>query len=270
MRLDAWNWEDAVLAPDVALHLHWPEMQAGRRLKEKEKKERQEKTEAALAGLQKLFDEAQAYSRIPVPRERNLNLEAMRGLFDGSRKLFIHARDVRQITAAMHFCDRYGLPFVLVGGEDAWRVADELKARGIPVVLDRTHALPMRRDEDVDIAYKTPALLRRAGVLFCTSVEGFWQVRNLSYNAGTNAAYGMTREEALESVTLSPARILGIGDRVGSLQEGKDATLVVTEGDLLDMRHSEVVLAFIEGRWIDLDNMQKDLYHKYRRKYGLE
>jgi len=274
MMLDGWNWEDAAYATDVGIHLRWPDMDVHRRQgdardKSREAEQRRHLQEKLLA-LRAFFDDARAYARNTAREETNLNLEAMRGVFDGSRKLFIHAQHLNQIEAAMAFCSDFGLRFVLVGGRDAWRVSDRLKTDSVAVVVTGTHALPLRPDDDIDGPYKLPFLLQQAGVPYCISVDGFWQVRNLSFQAGTAAAYGLTAEQALTAVTLSPARILGIDATTGSLEEGKDATLVVADGDLLDMATSRVGMAFIRGKAIDLDNMQKQLYRKYKAKYGLE
>jgi imidazolonepropionase-like amidohydrolase len=228
------------------------------------------KIEAELARIEMLFDDARAYAAGPAPSEKNLHFEAMKGLFDGSLKLFVHAHHAKQIEAAAAFCRSYGLRWILVGGRDAWRLAETLRKDSVAVVIESTHALPPRADEAVDLPYKLPFLLKNAGVDFCISVPGSWQVRNLAYQAGTAAAYGLTKEEALEAVTLAPARIAGIDATAGSLAEGKDATLVITGGDLLDMRGSDVERAFLRGRSLDLDNMQKQLFEKYKAKYGLE
>jgi imidazolonepropionase-like amidohydrolase len=158
---------------------------------------------------------------------------------------------------------------VIVGGKDAWRTTRLLREQRVPVVVVDPHSLPLRQDDDVDASYRLPWLLQRDGVEVCIAVDGFWQVRNLSYQAGTCVEYGLSPEQALEAITLAPARLLGIDATTGSIEEGKDATLVVTPGDLLDMRSSDVERAFLRGRALDLDNIQKQLNRKFRDKYGL-
>jgi imidazolonepropionase-like amidohydrolase len=128
----------------------------------------------------------------------------------------------------------------------------------------------MREDEQVDQFYQLPARLKQAGVLFCLGVDGFWQVRNLPFMAGTAATYGLTKEEALASITSSTAKILGLDDRLGTLEVDKDATFFVSSGDALDMRSNQLSMAFIQGRKIDLNNIQTDLNQRYRNKYGLK
>ena len=159
---------------------------------------------------------------------------------------------------------------VLVDGQDAWRVTALLKENNIPVILGRIHSLPPREDDDVDLSYKLPYMLKQAGVNYALSIGGSWQTRNLAFMAGTSSAYGLSKEEALESITSSPAKILGIDNTAGTLETGKDATLFISSGDALDMRTNNVEEAFIQGREINLDDVQKQLNAKYRRKYGLK
>ena len=149
-------------------------------------------------------------------------------------------------------------------------IADELAKKNIPVILGKTHELPGSADADIDQPFKTPALLQRAGVLFCLSIPGgFWQERNLPFNAGTAVAYGLTKEEALVAITSNTAKILGVDDKIGTLEKGKSASLIVSTGDVLDMKTSSIEYAFIEGREVNLDNKQKELNRKFLKKYGL-
>ena len=270
VELDAWNWEDAALKADEGIHLNWPSMRTFQAWWAPKPEEQQQTMTRNLQELHTLFDDAKAYSAAPAPAEKNLHLEAMRGLFDGSKKLYVHAHYVKEIIAAAALCKNYHISMVLVGGADAWQVTDLLKTNHIPVVLGRSHSLPSREDEDVNLPYKLPYLLQQGGVDFCISVDGFWQVRNLMFNAGTAAAYGLTKEQALASITSVPARILGIDQVTGTLETGKDATLIVSDGDALDMRTNQIRMAFITGRQLDLDNIQKQLNAKYRKKYSLE
>ncbi|NDC77730.1 MAG: amidohydrolase, partial [Chitinophagia bacterium] len=137
--------------------------------------------------------------------------------------------------------------------------------------LDQMHALPTLGDDDVDQPYKTPAMLQKAGVLFAINDgDGQHRGKNLPFNAGTAAAYGLTKEQALTAITLNAARILGIADRTGSLEPGKDANIVLSRGDILDMRSSVVTEAFIQGRQLDLNDKHKQLNQRYLQKYGLQ
>ena len=189
----------------------------------------------------------------------------------GELPVFIMANDYRQIEQAVSFARKYDLSMILVGGADAWMLTDLLKENNIPVILKRTQSLPMREDEGYDLAYRLPALLSEAGVRFCLSSAGSGgatatSVRNLPLQAGQAVAFGLSRKEALRAVTLSTAEILGVANDLGSLEVGKKATLIVSEGDVFDPLTHNVVLEFIEGRKVDLDNKHKELYRKYRHK----
>jgi imidazolonepropionase-like amidohydrolase len=159
---------------------------------------------------------------------------------------------------------------VLVGARDGWMVTKEIKENNIPVIIMRTHVLPERDDDDIDMPFKLPVLLVKEGIDVAITDDGFWQDRNVPFQAGETVGYGMDKEDALKSITLTPARILGIDASVGSLEAGKDATIIVSSGDILDMKSSDVQMAYIRGKEINLDNIQKQLYRKYMKKYGLK
>lgn len=267
--LDAWNYEDAAYVTDNGMHLHWPNMRIYRTEEPGGEEKQRAATERNMNELTKLFSEAKAYANEKKPKETNIHLESMKGLFNGKKKLFIHCNHAKEIIAAVAFSKEFGLDIVLVGAREALAVSNLLKENQIPVVVVETHRLPSISDEAIDLPYEFPSLLKQAGIPFAISVPEFWQVRNLAYQAGTAAAYGLTKEEAIESITLSPARILGIDETTGSLEVGKDATLIICEGDVMDMRSSEVLGAFIKGRAIDLDNIQTQLDRKFRGKYNL-
>ena len=155
---------------------------------------------------------------------------------------------------------------VIVVVYDAWMIAYELKAAGVGVMLRRLPSWPMMEGEDVNLPFKLPAMLAAAGVDFCLQNEGDMErmgTRNLPFYAGTAVAYGLPYEKAVESLTLAPARLLGIDSTCGSLESGKDATLFISTGDALDMRTNDVIYAFIQGRMINLTNKQKMLYERY-------
>ena len=270
VNLDAWNWEDAALSMDIGIHLNWPRMfvyQSGN--SEKEEAARK-KMKSSLADLEILFSESSAYSKNQSPQESNLRYESMRALFSGKKKLFVHCNYAKEIVAAVDFAKRHQIKLVLVGATDSWRLTALLKENNIPVIINGTHNLPPREDEDVDISYKLPHLLQEGGVDFAICTDGSWQVRNLMFQAGTAQAYGLSAEEAVMSITSSAAKILGIDDKVGTIEEGKDATLIISAGNALDMRTNNITEAFISGRQVDLDNAQKELNKKYVEKYGIE
>ncbi len=269
VELDGWNWEDAAYRTDEGIHLNWPRMYINKYPGADPEDKQREAMNKAMSGIEQLFKEAKAYS-LSTPEEKNLRLDAMKGLFDGSKKLYIHCDYVKEIVAAINFCNRYKVRMVLVGGDDSWRVADMLKENNISVILGKTHSLPSREDDDVDLPYKLPNLLKQAGVSYAMSVEGSWGVRNLPFMVGTSVEYGVSKEDALASITSVPAKILGIDGTTGTLEVGKDATFFISTGDALDVKTNNVEMAFIRGKEINLDNVQKQLYSKYKTKYDLK
>jgi imidazolonepropionase-like amidohydrolase len=198
----------------------------------------------------------------------------MRGLFDGSLALYVHARDVRAITEAVHFKREMGIKrLVIVGGYDAYLVGDMLRENNVSVLLTSVHSLPRFAEDDIDLPYRLPKLLSDEGVLFALQVDdgmSEMNTRNLPFYAGTARKYGLTEEQAIMSLTRNPARILGIDDVCGTIENGKDATLFISTGDALDVRTNDLTHAFIQGRSIDLDNRQRELYRKFQTKYGNE
>jgi imidazolonepropionase-like amidohydrolase len=170
---------------------------------------------------------------------------------------------------ALDFVKEFGFDVVIVGGADSWQIAELLKQNNVSVILQQTHSLPIATDDDVDQPFKTPAMLQKAGVTFAINDDdGNTRQRNLAFNAGTAVAYGLTKEQALQAITLNAARILGIADRTGSIEVGKDANIIISEGDILDMKTSIITDAFIQGRKIDLTDKHKQLNERFEIKYG--
>ncbi len=268
VQLDAWNWEDAAYAMDEGLILNWPSpfsfqgwwAEPG---ETNRNKEYQSQTEA-IDGFVK---EARAYCQLAAPAERNLRFEALRPLFDGQRKLYIKADLAQAIQDAVLWAKGHGITPVIVGGQESWLLAEFLRENDVPVILVETHRLPSTADEDIDQPYKTPGLLQAAGVRFALAVDGYWQQRNLPFQAGQAVPFGLTPEQALTAITHGPASILGLDERCGSLRPGLDANLFISSGDALDMKSCKVEQAWIQGRSIDLDNHHKQLYRKYNEKY---
>ena len=268
MELDGWNWEDAAYSIDGGMHLRFPTIYtfgfdptSGFSIKKNENFLKD------VADAETFFREAKAYNEKAAQMPKNLKFEAMRGLFTGKKTLFVHANVVKEITEGVAFGKKFGCKTVIIGGRDAWMLTDLLLSNNVAVVLEETQALPSRNDDDVDQPFKTPALLQKAGVPFCISVSGYWQQRNLALMAGQAVGFGLDKEAALAAITSSTAKILGIDKTVGTLEMGKDATLIITEGDALDMRTSIVKQAFIRGKELDLDTKQKQLYRRYKTKY---
>lgn len=270
VQLDAWNWEDAAYLMDDGVHLKWPTMRLRSAWWAPPAEKQKKRLKKTLETLEKAMTDARGYllgkekGRID---KTDLRWEAMVPILKKEKPLFIHAETEQQINAALEFMLRQDVRMVLVGGQDAWLLSTQLKELNIPVILHKPQSLPRTEDDHVDISYKRARMLHEAGVLVALSMEDFWNQRNLPFQAGTAAAYGVPKEEALKMITLNTAKILGIADRTGSLEAGKDATLLIVSGDLLDMRTSNVEMAFIQGRQIDLGNKQKDLYTKFKKKY---
>ena len=269
VELDAWNYEDAAYKTDEGVWLNFPSTQIIKASWAEPEEEQMKRSSKQMQELTALFDQAKAYSKNTNPTVHNQNFEAMRGLFNQSKTLYVRCNFAKDILAAIKFCELYNVRMVLSGGADAWMVADQLKSHHIPVIIERTQNLPRRDDEDVNLPYQLPALLVKQGVDVAITDEGFWKDRNLPFQAGQAVGYGLTKEEALQTITLTPARILGIDKTVGTLEDGKDATLIISEGDILDMKSSVVTAAYIRGKEINLDNIQKQLYLKYLKKYKL-
>ncbi|MFT3845827.1 MAG: amidohydrolase family protein [Lacibacter sp.] len=279
VQLDAWNWEDATYKADGQIHLNMPSLfyrpnpfggfrgQADTRTPADVVKEGLDKVEQTKA----FFREAKAYFKETAHTKINLKFESVKGLFDKKQKLFVHCDVVREMLVAIDFAKEFGFDVVLVGASESWQIADLLKQNNIAVILAERHALPTMADDDVDLPYKSATYLQNAGVLFAiTDEDGQTRGRNLSFNAGTAAAYGITKEQALSSITLNAAKILGIDNTTGSIETGKDANIVISDGDILDMKSSNVSYAFIQGREVNLDNKQKQLYERYKYKYGIK
>lgn len=277
VQLDAWNWEDAAYHADGGIHLNMPTLynrpnpfaafRGGPQPPEDVVKRGLEQVEQVKA----LLREAKAYAAAKEHDHTNLKYEAMRDLFTRKKKFYVHCDIVREMLVAVDFSREFNLDVVIVGGSESWQIADLLKQYNIPVILGQMHSLPTMADDDVDQPYKKAAQLQKAGVLFAINDEdGQHRGKNLPFNAGTAVAYGLGKEEALQAITLNPARILGIADRTGSLEVGKDANIVISEGDILDMRSSIVTAAFIQGRQVDLTDKHKQLSDRYKSKYGIK
>lgn len=279
VQFDAWNWEDAAYRSDGAIHFRMPSLlqRRGGRGGFGNFGGGQQNVDPVKRGLEQIenvkvfFREAKAYMAEANHASANLKFEAVRGLFEKKQKLFIHCNIVKEMLLAIDFSKEFGFDVVLVGAVDSWQIADLLRQNNIAVVLNQLHNLPVMIDDDIDQPFKTPSMLQKAGVLFSiTDDDENTRSRNLAFNAGTAAAYGLTKEEALSAITLNAARILGIADRTGSIEAGKDANIVVSEGDLLDMRTNIIDHAYIQGRDVDLHNKQTQLAEKYENKYGIK
>lgn len=272
--LDGWTWEDMAVRAPVGVHLYWPALGAP----DWAPAEYVARARESVARRQKALTTAFADARIYLASRNagtlvaaDLRWEALVPVLQGTQPLFIHADRIAQLRDALAFVERERIAHpVLVGGSDAWRIADVLAARRIPVILGSAHSLPQRRWEGYDVVYSSAARLARAGVTFAIANQATPMAaaneRNLPYQAASYAAYGLGSEAALRAITLTPAEILGVADRLGSLDVGKDATLFVADGDALDIR-TRVERAWVRGREVGLETRQTRLHDRYRSKY---
>ena len=268
VQLDAWNWEDAAYKTDEGVFMDWPRtMTRGRWwLGEEPGFKASKKYASDVQEVKTFFSNAKAYQG--GSKTTNLPYKAMAGVFNGSQKLYITANDQRQILDVIAFAKAMKHSnVVLVGGYQAYKVASELAAANIPVVLQRVQGLPSMEDHDYDLPYKMPKLLTDAGVTVALGYEGeYWQVRNLPFYAGQVTQFGMSDEDALKLITENPAKIMGIEKTAGTLEVGKDATLFISDGNALDMRGNQLSRAFIQGRDISLESHQTRLWKRYAEK----
>jgi len=272
VKMTGWNWEDAAVKMDNNMHMYWPGYYGYDYQKGEYKKS--DTYENEVITIKNFFEEAKAYCSASEHAVKNLRFEAMRKIFNGEQKLFIDANNAKQIIGVVDFAKSYQLKIVLVGGRQSYRVLDLLKENNIPVLLECTHELPGLEGDPVDLPFKLPAILLKAGIECGLSVsnEGgsFWNMRNLPFNAGSAVAYGITKEEALKMITFTNAKFLGIEKNYGTLETGKSATLFISEGDVLDMRTSRITNIYINGEKTPVTNWQTDLSKKYEQKYGIE
>ncbi|MES1215604.1 MAG: amidohydrolase family protein [Bacteroidota bacterium] len=279
VQLDAWTWDDAAYKTDEGMHFYMPSLmprpanrfggfgRGGAQPERDPVKDALDKIE----GLKIFFREAKAYLALPSHDETNLKFESVKGLFNKTQRFYVHASTVKQLLVALDFVKEFNFEVVIVGGSDSWKVADLLKQHNVSVILQQPHSLPTLDDDDADQPYKTAAMLQKAGVLFSINDDDEQtRGRNLAFNAGTAVAYGLTKEEALQAITLNAAKILGVADKAGSIEVGKDANFIISDGDILDMKTSNVTDAFIQGRKINLTDKQKLLNERYNEKYNIK
>jgi imidazolonepropionase-like amidohydrolase len=279
--LDGWTTEQMTVKPAIALHVYWPsaglntaardQSLSRERWKslEDQDKERREK----IKELDEFFQEARAYAKAREAAKEGDNFlsipswEAMLPVVSGKVPITVHADDARQIRAAVKWAETNRFKTILAEARDAWKVAGLLASNNVPVIYNHIFTQPPRDTENYDVQFAAPGVLQKAGVKIAMSLSSYRAslVKNLPYEAAQAAAFGLPAEEALKSITLYPAQIAGVADRVGSLETGKDATLVVTDGDILDIRVN-VKRMWIAGREVSLENRHTRLYEKYRSR----
>ncbi len=279
MYMDGWTWEDATLKHPSALNLNWPSMRFDfRKDAKKKEKEQREGYNKAIREMEFLVRDVRAYHHRKNAKERkaehkqksDLRLESMIPFIVFKEPIHIKANNVRQIEAAVKWSTKHDLNIVIVGGGDAWRIPEILVEKNIPVILLGVQNTPRRRFEPIHTPYKVPAILQKSGVHFCISLDPGYpmdgHVRTLPDEAMRAASWGLTKDQALRAITLSAAEILGVDERIGSLDLGKDATFFISDNEPLT-QSNHPTKAFIQGKEIDLSDRQKDLWEKYKEKY---
>jgi len=277
MVLDGWTWEGMTLLPDAAMAATWPRFAAsprGRRGGGGGDAEPPASDSDRLGPMHELIREVKAYSvaRTKAPKEHPIDLrfQSMIPVVEGKTPMLVQANSTKQIQTAIAFAKQYNLKLILMGGADAMQCVNLIKEAKVPVVVASVYRLPNRHDAAYDSAYTLPAQLQEAGIQFSIASDGRFGasgVRNLPYNAATAVGFGLTEDQAIRSITLSPAEIFGVADRIGSLTVGKDATLIVTDGNILETP-THVVKAYIQGRLVDLTSKHTQLNEKYKAKYN--
>lgn len=287
MRLQGWTVEDMKRKSPLALHLFWPAMTLDTRAKDQLQEAQKEKWKsledqakdrrARIKQIDDFFSEAEAYWKARPQQGRRVPAwEAMGAFVQGEVPLMVHADELRQIKSAVKWAKERKYKMILAGGRDAWQVAELLAEQNVPVIYQRVFnmgnglaATPVRDVDPYDIAFKAPALLQKAGVKVAIAEvlggDGAANLRNLPYNAAHAMAFGLPAEEALKSITLYPAEILGISGQLGSIEPGKEATFFTATGDILDIR-TNVKAMWIAGEPVQLESRHTRLYEKYRNR----
>lgn len=265
MKMDGWTWDEMTLRSGVGLIVNWPNPS-----------DEDDYTER-LSDLRSVFADARAYraARNAMEAGKASRLDhdsrwhAMIPVLDGERPVVVNADEVRQIQDAITWADEEDLRLVILGGRDAHLVSDHLRNKNVPVIITTVLSAPGRTWEGYDSQYTLPAKLYEAGVEFAISgSSSAANVNRLPYEAGAAAAFGLPEAEALKAITVYPAAILGLDDRIGTLEAGKDATLMITSGNPMEYS-TQIEQVYIQGRKSDMMDKHRRLYEKYKQKPGM-
>ena len=273
MMMEGWNWEDAAYKIDDGMHVKWPrKTYPPSRWSGQTSFRDNPNYKSSVDMINKFLIDSRSYFNLngDENKEVNLKLEAMVDVFNGKKKIYLHVGSREQIIESVQMFQKHGINnLVLVGANDALYAIDFILENDLPVLLNNLHRVPSRNHEDVDLPYKLPYLLQKEGVLVGLTASGsLHSQRNLPFLAGTAAGYGLGKEEALKLITSNNAKILGIDNVTGTIMVGKDANIIISKGDILDMKSSVIEYAFITGRKVNLDGKQQILYDRFKRKYS--
>lgn len=272
VQLDSWSYQDGVIKENDGIHLNFPSIYNSSGWWAEPGSASLNKDYAKeINEIRTFLSNAKAY-QLATANERNLVFESTKGLFDGTQTLFLHADHELQIIDGIKMAKEIGISkVVIVGGFEAYKCAELLKSNSIGVLLRRVHDMPEFDDQDVNLPYKMAKMLTEKGIVVGLENSGDMErmnTRNLPFLAGTCAAYGLDKEQALQLITSNTAQLLGIDSFCGTLEQGKDATLFISEGDALDMRTNKLSKAYIQGRLLSLENHQSKLNDIYKEKYN--
>jgi imidazolonepropionase-like amidohydrolase len=278
MQLSGWTPREMVLKAPVAMHIHFPRLRSGafdeQPQDEEAEKESRKNYNSQVEKIRDILRDAQAYAKAAEARskdgnvrrfDRDVLLEALMPVMEGREPVVMHASVVRDIKAALKFADEFKLKMILADADDVAQVIPDLKSRNIPVILGPILALPPREDDPYDLVFTNARTLYDNGIRFAIQTSDSHNARNLPYHAAMCAAFGLPKDVALKAITIYPAEIFGVADRIGSLEVGKIANVVVTDGDPLEIV-THVKRLFIGGEDISLDTYQTLLYEKFKQR----
>lgn len=270
VQLDAWNWEDAMITRNDGIHLNWPNsFRRGRWWMGEDPGYSPNKDyEKEITDVKNFIAQSKAYNG--DTSVMNLPFAAMQDVIEGSANFYVHVDGEKEILDVLKFKKDMGIKnVVLVGAYRGYEVAKEIAAANVPVILARVHSLPGAEDDDYDVSYKMAKTLYEAGVLVALGNSGeFWESRNIPFYAGQTVAEGLEWEEALQLISANAAKIVGLGDQLGTIETGKDATLFISEGNALEMMGNIPFKAYINGRDVSLESHQTKLWKRYMEKYS--
>jgi imidazolonepropionase-like amidohydrolase len=277
INLDGWTWQEMTVKAPAAMMMEYPRAPRGRGaafIQTEGAAAIAQLRDRQLAALRRKLEDAQAYAKAKdaraadkslPPRPVDHVLEALIPVVKGELPVLMLANAEREIKGAIEIADKYKLKMIISGAREAWKVASTLKEKNIPVIIGPVTDLPNAEDDDYDVNYSHAAKLYKAGVKFAFQSDDAAYARNLPYQAGTSAAFGLPKDEALKAVTIYPAQIFGVDKLLGSVEVGKMANLIVTDGDPLEFKTS-VKHMFINGKPVDLSSRHTKLYDKFNAR----
>jgi len=278
IQLAGWTPREMALKSPVGMHVNFPSMRSGALDEQPQDEEAEQEAKKTYTKnvdkLRDIFRDAQAYAKASAARaldpkvrrfDRDVLLDALVPVVMGREPVVIHADREQDIRAAIQFADDYKLKMILAGGDDVARVIPELKSHNIPVLLGPILALPQREDDPYDVLFTNAKTLHDNGIPFAIRTSEDHNARNLPYHAAACAAFGLPKDVALKAITIFPAQIFGVADRIGSLETGKLANIIVTDGDPLEIR-TNVKRVYIGGEEIPMESNQTLLYEKFRQR----